>query len=168
MNQQTVSSKIINQIIEVTRQLGTEEFMQPLQVLSGNTYGKHVRHIIEFYNCLLNAYSGGIVDYDTREHNPLIENNKSMAIEELNEILNKINSHADKPMILKVNYAGQGTGENNITSFNRELIYNLEHAIHHMAIMKIAIENSFQNIQLPDHFGVAYSTVRFQEKQCAQ
>ncbi len=100
MNLQSVSSRIFNQILEVTRQLGNEEFMQP--------------------------------------------------------------------MILKVNYTGHGSGVSNVTSFNRELIYNLEHAMHHMVIMKIAIENYFDKIQLPELFGVAYSKVLFQKKQCAQ
>jgi hypothetical protein len=168
MNQQSASSEIIQQIIDVTNQLHHEEFMQVLPLLSGNTYGKHVRHIIEFYNCLLQGYDNGIVDYDSREHNPLIENNKSMAIDELNGILKSISNLIDKPMTLNVDYKGNGSGQHIATSFHRELAYNLEHAIHHMAIMKIAIENSFQKIRLPENFGVAYSTIRYQQQQCAQ
>ena len=168
MDQQSVSTDIIKQIIDVTNQLDNEEFMQPLQLLSGNTYGKHIRHVIEFYNCLLAGIASGVVNYDSREHNPLIETNKYLAVDELNNIMISIKHLEDKPMLLKTDYSGTGIGQTNSTSFHRELVYNLEHAIHHMAIIKIAIENSFPTVQLPENFGVAYSTFRYQQQQCAQ
>jgi hypothetical protein len=70
--------------------------------------------------------------------------------------------------LLKTDYSGKGTGQMNNTSYNRELVYNLEHAIHHMAIMKIAVDNAFPQVQMPENFGVAYSTIRYQQQQCAQ
>jgi uncharacterized damage-inducible protein DinB len=168
MDQQAASTDIIKQIINVTSQLDNEQFMQPLQVLSGNTYGKHVRHVIEFYNCLLAGHQSGVVNYDARAHNPLIETNKFLAIDELNAVLTAIIRLEDKPMLLKTDYSGTGNFQTNNTSYNRELVYNLEHAIHHMAIIKIAVQNCFPQVLLPENFGVAYSTVRYLQKQCAQ
>jgi len=55
------------------------------------------------------------------------------------------------------------------SSYFRELQYNIEHAIHHMAIIKIAIGACFTEVELPANFGVAYSTVRYQKQlACAQ
>lgn len=167
MNQQEASAEILNQLVEATSQLDNEEFFRPLEILSGNTIGKHIRHIIEFYDCLLHGYSSGIVDYDKRAHNPLIENNKLMAIDEMKKIITAVEMVEDKAMVLEINY-GSGRSVANHTSFNRELIYNIEHAIHHMAIIKIAMAASFPGLRVPKNFGVAYSTVKFREEQCAQ
>jgi len=54
------------------------------------------------------------------------------------------------------------------TSLDRELVYNIEHAIHHMAIIRIAIENEFDSVSIDKHFGVAYSTIRFRDDLCAR
>ncbi len=166
MNQKNTSSEIIQQLINMTAQLENEQFSQPLKILSGNTIGKHIRHIIEFYDCLLRGYQINMVDYDKREHNPLIENNKFMATDEMKKIISEIENMNDKTMTLTVSYGNEKF--NSLTSFNRELVYNIEHAIHHMAIIKIAIDHAFPFISLPKNFGVAYSTVKFQEEKCAQ
>ncbi len=48
------------------------------------------------------------------------------------------------------------------SSVARELLYNIEHAVHHMALIQVAVTNAFPSIELPPHFGVAYSTVQHQ------
>jgi hypothetical protein len=53
------------------------------------------------------------------------------------------------------------------TSIERELIYNIEHAIHHMAIIQIAVKHYFKYIDLNKNFGIAYATIKHHEK-CAQ
>jgi hypothetical protein len=52
------------------------------------------------------------------------------------------------------------------TNYYREIAYNLEHTIHHMALIRVGL-NEVSGIQLPDDFGVASSTVKHR-KQCAQ
>ncbi|MDQ3051560.1 MAG: hypothetical protein M3Q95_11785 [Bacteroidota bacterium] len=168
MQQHSVSSEILSQLIKVTRQLNDEQFSHPLAILSGNTFGKHIRHIIEFYICLVDGYKSGVVNYDLRKHYLTIENDKHLAVMAMNEILSAIDSLEDKPLILHVSYNVSGNVQVNATSFNRELVCNIEHAIHYTAILKIAIATSFPQVQLPENFGVAHSTIRFAEQQCAQ
>ena len=52
------------------------------------------------------------------------------------------------------------------SNYYRELAYNLEHTIHHMALIRVGI-TEVSGIQLSDDFGVASSTVKYR-KQCAQ
>ena len=69
---------------------------------------------------------------------------------------------------MKVCYSRDGDEAVELTtSLKRELIYNIEHAVHHMAIIKIAIKESLPHIALPEDFGIAYSTIKYQ-KECAQ
>ena len=52
------------------------------------------------------------------------------------------------------------------SNYHRELLYNLEHCIHHQALIKVAILQ-LENILVNDNFGVARSTIEYRN-QCAQ
>ncbi len=160
------TSEIITQITDVAEKLSNEEYSRPLTLLHGSSIGKHVRHIIEFYDCLLRGYKTGTVDYDAREHNALLENDNTLAVKTLLEINEKTKCCTEKPLMLSVNFSDQAEKANFISSsYERELIYNIEHVVHHAAIIKIALKNSFPKVVIPNNFGVAYSTVRFNKKQ---
>ena len=74
--------------------------------------------------------------------------------------------NADFGLTFRANYQIEGEDEVAIqSSFYRELAYNIEHAIHHMALIKIGVRALRETIKLPDYFGVASSTVRYQLKQ---
>ena len=49
------------------------------------------------------------------------------------------------------------------STFGRELMYAVDHAIHHLALVKIGINDSFKNIQLDPQMGIAPSTIRFRK-----
>jgi hypothetical protein len=49
------------------------------------------------------------------------------------------------------------------TNYFRELTYNIEHAVHHMAIIKIGIREVANYVTLPADFGIAASTIRYKE-----
>ena len=71
-------------------------YQAPLETLSGSTIGQHTRHIIEFYNCLIEQYShDGIseINYAKRRRDFLIESapehalqNEKQNCERLNEL----------------------------------------------------------------------------------
>jgi len=171
MELQEVSKSILNQLIDVSKQLKGDQFSERLNVLSGNTIGKHVRHIIEFFDLMMLGSASGFVNYDQRSHDKVIESNSQLAIEKMNALKQEIDAITkDFPLTLQVNYGAEG-GKNQTmnSSYFRELQYNIEHAIHHMAIIKIAIGACFKEVELPANFGVAYSTVRYQKQlACAQ
>ena len=164
------SIDILNQLILASKSLDDEAFRKPLAILSGNTIGKHIRHIIEFYDLMIVGLASSEVNYDQRSHDKVIEENRLMAIEKLNTLkLEFEQQKEDKPLTLLANYSTQENEPTVIkTSFFRELQYNIEHAIHHMAIIKIAITHALPKVQLPEHFGIAYSTIKYRKEQCAQ
>jgi uncharacterized damage-inducible protein DinB len=161
MLQQT-NIEIIDQLIDLLNDIDSTVYKNALQPLHFSTVGQHVRHITEFYLCALKGHGSGIVDYDARERNLLIEIDKDFTVETLGNVkhqLKKLNS--DQNLVLKSKFGGDEAMEIS-SSFFRELTYLIEHTIHHLAIIKIGLNEVYPEINIPKNFGVAHSTIRYQ------
>lgn len=162
------SSQTITQLMELIQKMEDAQFSEPLPILSGNTIGKHIRHIIELYDQLLKGHSAGIINYDERERNLQLETSVTYATEALMRIRLASEKTTEKPLLVCFDYSIENSSRELISSsYKRELAYNIEHAIHHMAIIKIAVDHYYKEIVLDNHFGVAPSTIKYQ-KECAQ
>jgi hypothetical protein len=170
MNITTANIEILSQLQTVINGLTDQEYSKKIDVLSENTIGKHVRHILEFYECLQKGVPHNSVDYDLRNRDLMLETNVEYANRFIGKTMLWISFiNADKMMTLIANFSNDADEKMEIqTTCYRELAYNIEHAIHHMAIIKIAIDNDFKHVTLPENFGVAYSTVNYQQTVCAQ
>ena len=157
---------VFKQLSDSLHQLGDEEYTQPSNILFNATIGQHVRHIIELFICLENGYNTGEVNYEKRKRDLAIESNRDFA----NELLQKIYTGLEKPnkkLLLESNYDEHSAeGITVTTNYYREIIYNLEHTVHHMALIRVGI-NEISTIEVPDGFGVASSTIKYR-KACAQ
>ncbi len=147
-------------------QLTNEQYQQPCTQLSGGSIGQHCRHVIELFKELLTGYEIGTVNYEKRQRDLILETNLEQAIIQINDILNSIQK-PDKNLQL---YCNLGLSEPEFelsTNYFRELFYNLEHSVHHMALIRIGIQ-SLTNLEIPASFGVAASTIQYRRNQCAQ
>lgn len=167
MDNQVANSSItiLAQIRDIISQLSNEEYAEPLPLLSGNTIGKHCRHVVEFFNLLVEAEKSGVLSYDDRKRDLGLETQTAKTVLNIENIINRLTSiPEDRNMVLKANYNEKDAAATVMnTSLLRELAYNLEHAIHHMAIIKMAILSYFNHIEVPSNFGIAFSTVRYQQ-----
>jgi uncharacterized damage-inducible protein DinB len=160
---QKTNIEIIDQLIDLLNDIDTQVYKDALQPLHFSTVGQHVRHITEFYLCALRGYENGIVDYDARERNILIEIDKDFTVETLEKVKDQLQAlNSDRNMTLKSKFGGDET-MNIPSSFFRELTYLIEHTIHHLAIIKIGLNEVYPEIEIPKNFGVAHSTIRYQE-----
>ncbi|QDK77552.1 DinB family protein [Spirosoma sp. KCTC 42546] len=166
MSLKSASTDILMQLAEVVGQLTDPDYARPLTVLSGNTIGKHVRHILEFYELLVHSAQTGQLNYDRRQRDLQLEVNTHEALRRLGAIDRAIHRlDLNQPLALEADLSVSGAATIQIpSSFARELLYNIEHAIHHMALVQVAVQNAFPTIELPQHFGVAYSTVQHQSQ----
>ena len=163
----TSAQKLLKQLGDVIHQLTPDQYHNPLEVLTDSSVGQHVRHTLEFFICLIDGRNEGEINYDLRKHDKVIETDPKIALSVIDSIDDFLQKETeDFPVTFKGNYQIEGTDDMTIkSSFYRELTYNIEHAIHHMALIKIGVKAFDSNIILPDHFGVASSTVRYQIKQ---
>ena len=122
------------------------------------TIGEHVRHVIELFQCLEKRYDTGIVNYEKRKRDHEIENNKELASFLLKEIYQNIDKPNKEILLEAEDYCDPMEIVSISSNYYRELAYNLEHTIHHMALIRVGI-NEVSSVKLPKEFGVAYSTV---------
>lgn len=163
MSLKSANSDILMQLAEVIGQLSDADYARPLDVFSGNTIGKHVRHILEFYELLVKSTETGLLNYDRRQRDLRLEVDTLEALRRISAIDRAI-QRLDLTQTLQLEADLMGQTVSIPSSFSRELLYNIEHAIHHMALIQVGINDTFSSIELPPHFGVAYSTVQYQSR----
>lgn len=160
-----VCRDILDQLTAVVQQLENRDFDRPSATLSHATIGQHLRHTLEFFGCLEQGFASGVVNYDRRERNEEIQTNRQRALVRLEEIKRFLAEQRDNcPLNLEIAYKRESEYSQRIPSnYHRELAYNVEHAVHHMALMKIGIREVAPYVQVPDDFGVAVSTLRHKD-----
>ena len=153
----------LNELLSLLTQLSDSEYSKQCTALSNATIGEHTRHIIEMFQCLENHYETGLVNYDKRERNIRMQTDTAFAIECIATVKSNLEKN-NKNIALQQIIDGE---EIRIDSnYHRELLYNLEHCIHHQALIKVAILQC-DNICIDSNFGVARSTIEYRN-QCAQ
>ncbi len=157
-----VLNTILEQQQHLLRKISSESYTFPVASLDGSTVGGHTRHIIEFLKILLNSYFTDCINYDERKRNLELEKDPERAIEAISGIISAINL-PNRNLILQ-----QKVGEIELeipTSFYRELLYNIEHCIHHQALIKVAFNDMKMSQLVNKNFGVAPSTIQYRETQ---
>jgi hypothetical protein len=155
--------KTLRELYNLVSKLTDVEYCFPCYDLSNATIGEHTRHIIEMFQCLENQYDNGVVNYDTRKRDHLIQTNTAFAKESITAILNQIDRPNKNIQLQQIVDGEELLIESN---YHRELLYNLEHCIHHQALIKVAVIQS-ATVEIDENFGVARSTIEYR-KQCAQ
>ena len=154
---------IFQQLEDSLVQLTNEQYCKKIETLSGATIGQHVRHVVEMFVCLQEGYTTGIVNYENRKRDITVESSNDVAV----SLMQHINSSLfieNKELVLEAGFDENSFELNKIpTNYFREIAYNLEHAIHHMALIKIGI-NHVSDIILPDGYGVASSTIKYRQQ----
>lgn len=154
------------QLTETLNQLTAEEYIQPSKTLFNASIGQHVRHIIELFLCLEKGCETGVVNYEKRKRDYQIETNKELAIRLLKDIYHRLERPNTDLVMEAEDYESTAEVVAIPSNYFREIAYNLEHTIHHMALIRVGV-NEVSTIELPQEFGVAYSTIKYRQ-QCAQ
>lgn len=166
MQLQQALKSIFAQLSNSLEQLTPEQYTQRSKVILNATIGQHVRHIIELFICLDKGYETGIVNYEKRKRDYRIETDKDLAKELLHLVYTRL-TKKDKALLLEVSYDEHSNEMFTVaTNYNREIIYNLEHTVHHMALIRVGI-NEVSSVIVPEGYGIASSTIKYRQA-CAQ
>jgi hypothetical protein len=159
MTLQASVDNIFQQLEASLIQLSPAQYNQKIEILSGATIGQHVRHVIEMVSCLQSGYAIGVINYEKRKRDIVLETSSEAAIQLMHQIGNELDKE-NKALILEAGFDDDSHDTHNIpTNYFREIAYNLEHAIHHMALIKIGFQ-AVSKVPLPAGYGVASSTIK--------
>jgi len=133
-----------------------------LERLDGGAYaciGRHMRHILEFYECFLDGLPSGRVDYDARRRDSLVESSQSVAcarIRLLRERLQELAGNGEFTLLTR------SDGAEACSTVARELLALSSHTVHHFAIIAITLRT--HGVAPDPSFGVAPSTLAYRNR----
>ncbi|MEO6166591.1 MAG: DinB family protein [Chitinophagales bacterium] len=166
MQIKTNAGYIFDQLRLLLEKLSDEQYVLSPEIFSGASVGKHYRHIIEFFQCVAISSDTETICYDNRVRDTRIENSRELAMRLLSELKDELSELDNERRLTLIGDLGteEDTAGSLIgTTLFREFHYAVEHAIHHMAIIKMGVKQSFSEVLIPADFGVAPSTVRYQQ-----
>lgn len=158
-------SEQLTALFRLISKLDDYQYINKIEHLGNVSIGSHTRHIIEMLLCATQGYNNDNVDYVNRNRNLLLESDKDFALFTLESLENEVNK-PDK--YLKMITENIGDFADNLpvfTTYFREIIYNTEHTIHHLALIKVALIEMKLNNFIDGNFGMAYSTIKYKEEK---
>ena len=158
------NQKLIDTLKEVLEQIREEQYKTPLEIFNGSSIGQHTRHIYDFYACFLKGMRKDCIDYSKRERNHRIESEPGYAVTAFGEIQREIDRIEDQNVNVLSDFSAELSESRMVvrSSINRELMFVHDHAVHHLAILRIGLSAAFPELALEQGFGVAPSTIRYQ------
>jgi len=159
----------LEQGIALLRRVSPGQFIRPQADCFHSTLGGHFRHNLDHYSCFLDGLPAGRVDYDARTRDGLVETDPAYAAGRLEAVGSDLAALGqldfNTPLLVRMD-TGSEIPEGQAwapSSVRRELQFLLSHTIHHYAL--IAVICHHLGLALDPVFGVAPSTLRFQQKQ---
>ncbi len=168
MDCKTGTRNIITQIIGLLDSLNKEQYARPLSIFNGSTLGQHFRHIFDFYQCLINDVSRGTIDYARRERDSRIEQDPTYAQDAFQRIAEAIDSFEELGSLeVLADFSADSTDGRPLfkSTVGRELMFAHDHAVHHIAIIKIGFQQAYPEIPIALEVGVAPSTIKYRTGQ---
>jgi hypothetical protein len=163
MNVKEGVRQLTGQIQGLLDQVDQELYQKPLDIYNGSSIGQHVRHIFDFYRCLSKGVPQGIIDYADRQRDPNLETNPAFAAAEFeSELQYLLKLDEGQPVVVRGDYFinPDVPRPEYASSIGRELTFLHDHAIHHLAMIRIGLEQEEPFLIQNSHFGVAPSTVK--------
>jgi hypothetical protein len=154
--------EVLQQGCALLNSTGEETYSRPLAGAASGTIGAHYRHVLEHFTCVLEGLRPGRINYDARKRDINIETSVPYArsatkalIEEFQFISPQLLAR-ECSVIYTVAY-GDNEPEEVRSTFAREIMFSVGHAIHHYAIIKLLCAGL--GVKLPHALGVAPSTL---------
>jgi hypothetical protein len=153
-------AKMLREISALVEGLPDGVYAEKMDLLGGSSIGEHIRHVVEFYIAVVERKATDVVCYDDRKRDHRLETEVPYAIECMNAVAIEVRGIVeDVPLSLWANYFEENQkATGSATSLFRELTFVLDHAVHHLSIVKIAL--IAKGIAPPANLGLAPSTLR--------
>lgn len=148
--------------------LDATTYTHRVEIAFNGCIGGHYRHCLDHFHSLLRGQEKSWIDYDHRERDRRMETDLAFALQTTREVRARFQQISvddlQQPVMARceVSY-DHGESPSTPSTFGRELVYAIAHAIHHFALISIVAR--LQGAVLPPDFGVAPSTVAHLKSQ---
>lgn len=141
------------------------QYSQRPALLQGSSIGQHTRHYLGFFECLISQAVGpdAEIDYTRRQRLTHLETDPEQARQRIRTLASQVLELDEQlPLQLQCRDLQQMSHSTTVpTNVARELVYNIEHTIHHLAIIKIGLALVAPELRIPRQFGTAPSTLAY-------
>ncbi len=158
---------LLEEHVKLLEQFTQEQYTHASQAFGNtSTIGMHIRHILDYDQSVCISYRTGIIDYENKIRQKDVEEQPMYAIAYAKTLKSELESILYTKSIDKSLKFSNNQYEYIPTTFSRELYSAIEHTIHHDAIILEILSSApkKETIKLPNHFGIAPSTIRYQEE----
>jgi hypothetical protein len=167
----SAAEDVLRQGLALLDNIDEQSYSQKEDGAWGSSIGAHYRHVLDHFLCLIEGLWDFQINYDHRGRNRDIESSIETARHATVDLIEGLSaiSHTVLKQECTVVYS-VGYNENAAQAVHsvvaRELMFCVGHAIHHYAIVKLLC--SLRGAPLPYDFGIAPSTLKYQEAQAAR
>lgn len=162
----------LKQAFSLVDGLSREQYTHSNPPAYKNGIGPHLRHCMDHYELFTSGWSKGLVDYDRRQRKELQQQDPAAMlawISEQSEALATVTVNDFKhPLQVKMDCGSEMEDPWSPSSVLRELQFLISHTVHHFALIAMILRD--QGLSVPDGFGVAPSTLKYEAERtaCAQ
>jgi len=159
------AAAVLEQAASFVQTLPEGAYERPCAEMMGACIGQHLRHSLDHVRAILDGLGDGVIDYDHRERGVDIETNAGAAVQAVRDAVGEIVAldpeACAQGVSVRVMLSSSGETADLPTSVSRELAFAAHHQTHHHAMM--ATIARAHGVEIPEGFGVAPSTLNFQE-----
>lgn len=156
----TALVRLLDELREVVERLPDGVFARTPAGRPSGSPGAHVRHCLDHVAAFLDGAETGTMSYDHRRRGTAIETDRAAALARIvtltGAVLDLDQRFLTRPLRLEVKLDARGTTIVVQSTVARELVFVINHTIHHNATMGLLLSEI--GTDLPHRFGVAPST----------
>lgn len=139
--------------------LGLDDETYAISDGDAGSIGAHIRHDLNFVECVLKGLESGVVDYTNRVRDRCLETDRRFAAGRIEEVIVLLGSLDADPRTVLFVVSEINDSLLHRSTVSRELEFVLSHTIHHHAIIKQKLKDAESNFD--PAFGVAPSTLEY-------
>jgi hypothetical protein len=136
----------LDQALELVRSLSDADYRD--RIGGKSQPGAHIRHVLDHYHALREGCQAGVVDYDHRRREASVETDRAQALAEIQSVKTWLTSVSTStitiPQALYVKSEVSLCSCTSVTlrtDFSRELLYVLNHTVHHVAYIALLLQH---------------------------
>ena len=148
----------LQQVIELIK-IASDTNYHKTPPTGGSTIGRHVRHILDHFDALKTGLAKGKIDYDQRHRDSVIETDTRLAAAHTKSIIDWLSKYAktDQAVNMKTEISAVLQEPQTVpSSLKRELIYLMNHTIHHSAYVALLLKSFGEDVD--ETIGLAPAT----------